>query len=87
VCGQCRLPFGERVGVQRLRPGEQVRSWFYPRPAVDTAGSKIVSQAGAALLIDTVGAVGLDKHLSTALARWRHPNARHDPPRSCSTSR
>jgi hypothetical protein len=46
---------------------------------VDTAGSKIVSQAGAALLTDTVGAVGLDKQLSTALAGWRHPNARHDP--------
>jgi hypothetical protein len=38
-----------------------------------------VSQAGAALLTDAVGAVGLDKQLSTALAGWRHPNARHDP--------
>jgi hypothetical protein len=55
------------------------RSGLYPRLAVDTAGSKVVSQAGGVLLTETVQAVGLDKQLSTALARWRHPNAVHDP--------
>jgi hypothetical protein len=55
------------------------RSGFYPRLAVDTAGSKVVSQAGGVLLTETAGAVGLDLELSAALARWRQPNARHDP--------
>jgi hypothetical protein len=55
------------------------RSVFYPRPGVDTAGSKIVSQAGGMLLTETVRTVGLDAQLSAALAGWRHPNAVHDP--------
>jgi hypothetical protein len=55
------------------------RSGLYPRLAVDTAGSKVVSQAGGVLLTETVQAVGLDLELSAALARWRQPNARHDP--------
>jgi hypothetical protein len=55
------------------------RSGFYPCPAVDTAGSNVVSHAGGLLLTETVRAVGLDKQLSTVLARWRHPNAVHDP--------
>jgi hypothetical protein len=55
------------------------RSGFYPCPAVDTAGSNVVSQAGATLLTETVRAVGLDRALSGELARWRHPNAVHDP--------
>jgi hypothetical protein len=46
---------------------------------VDTAGSKIVSQAGGLLLTETIRTVGLDAELSAALAGWRHPNARHDP--------
>jgi hypothetical protein len=46
---------------------------------VDTAGSKIVSQAGGLLLTETIRTVGLDKQLSAALAGWRHPNAVHDP--------
>ena len=54
------------------------RSGFYPCPGVDTAGSNVVSQAGG-LLTETTRAVGLDRALSAALARWRHPNARHDP--------
>ena len=53
------------------------RSGFYPCPAVDTAGSNVLSQAGAVLLTETVRAVALE--LADALARWRHPNARHDP--------
>jgi hypothetical protein len=46
---------------------------------VDTAGSKIVSQAGGLLLTETIRTVGLDKQLSAALASRRHSNARHDP--------
>jgi Transposase DDE domain group 1 len=55
------------------------RSGFYPCPVVDTAGSNVVSQAGGLLLTETIRAVGLDRALSAALTRWRHPNARHDP--------
>ena len=55
------------------------RSGFYPCPAVDAAGSNVVSQAGGLLLTETIRTVGLDKELSAALAGWRHPNARHDP--------
>lgn len=55
------------------------RSGFYPCPAVDTAGSVVVSQAGAVLLTETVRAVGLDRALSAALAPWRAPTAVHDP--------
>ena len=36
------------------------RSGFYPCPAADTAGSRIVSQAGGLLLTETVRAVGLN---------------------------
>jgi DDE family transposase len=55
------------------------RSGFYPCPAVDTAGSNVVSQAGGLLLTETIRAVGLDQALSAAMTRWRHPNAVHDP--------
>jgi hypothetical protein len=55
------------------------RSGFYPCPAVDTASSNVGSQAGGVLLTETVRAVALDQELSTALTRWRHPNAVHDP--------
>jgi hypothetical protein len=37
------------------------------------------SQAGGVLLAETIRVVGLDKQLSTALERWRHSNAVHDP--------
>jgi hypothetical protein len=53
------------------------RSGFYPCPAVDTAGSNVVSQAGGLLLTEAVRAVGLDRALSAALAPWRGPNAVH----------
>jgi hypothetical protein len=52
---------------------------LYSRLAVDTARSKVGSQTGGVLLTETVQAVGLDLELSAALARWRQPNARHDP--------
>ena len=55
------------------------RSGLYPRLNVDAAGSGVVSQAGAVLLVETARAVGLDLALSTALQRWRRPGARHDP--------
>jgi hypothetical protein len=55
------------------------RSGFYPCPVVDTAGSKVVSQAGAVLLTETARTVGLDHALSAALAPWRPANAVHDP--------
>lgn len=55
------------------------RSAFYPCPAADTAGQKVVSQAGGLLLTETVRAVGLDRALSAALGSWRRPNAVHDP--------
>jgi hypothetical protein len=55
------------------------RSRGYPRVRVDTAGMSAVSQAGGALLVETVRAAGLDEGLSAALAPWRLPGARHDP--------
>jgi hypothetical protein len=55
------------------------RSGFYPCPVADTAGQKVVSQAGGLLLTETVRAVGLDRELASALAPWRPRNAVHDP--------
>lgn len=39
----------------------------------------MVSQAGAALLVETVRTSGLDQAISAALAPWRKPRAVHDP--------
>lgn len=55
------------------------RSGLYPRPAADSAGCQVVSQAGGVLLCETVRAVGLDRELAAALAPWRRPLAAHDP--------
>src|SRR4051812_38423765 len=52
---------------------------LYPKVVVDSAGTGVVSQAGAVLLVDTVRAAGLDRALSSALERWRRPSAVHDP--------
>ncbi|MDQ2836826.1 MAG: IS1380 family transposase [Actinomycetota bacterium] len=52
---------------------------LYPRVQTDTAATKVVSQAGAVALVETVRAAGLDRGLSQALSRWRKPLARHDP--------
>jgi len=52
---------------------------FYPSLTVDTAGTGVVSQAGAVLLVETVRKVGLDRVLSSGLGRWRAPTAIHDP--------
>jgi hypothetical protein len=45
----------------------------------DAAGSGVVSQAGAVLLVDTIHAAGIDQRLSAALEGWRRPTAVHDP--------
>jgi len=52
---------------------------LYPRVRTDTAATRIVSQAGAVALVETVRAAGLDRGLSQTLSRWRKPLARHDP--------
>jgi hypothetical protein len=51
----------------------------YPSLMLDTTGTGIVSQAGATLLTATVTTTGLHQALSTALGRWRHSGAIHDP--------
>ncbi len=51
----------------------------YPCLAVDGTGRKVVSGAGGVLLTRTAMTVELDAALSTALAPWRKPFARHDP--------
>jgi hypothetical protein len=48
---------------------------FYPRVQVDTAGTGVVSHAGGVPLTETVRTIGLDRLLSTALARWCKPLA------------
>src|SRR3954451_13627333 len=55
------------------------RSGFYPPVRVDAAGSGVVSQSGGVLLLETIRRVGLDRALSTVLAPWGGPSARHDP--------
>jgi hypothetical protein len=52
---------------------------LYPRVRTDTAGSGVVSQAGAVLLIDTICVAGLGRALAYALEPWRKPTAVHDP--------
>jgi hypothetical protein len=44
------------------------RSGLYPRPAVDTAGSYVVSQAGGLSLTETIRAVGSTR---SCRPRWR----------------
>jgi hypothetical protein len=55
------------------------RIGLYPRVAADTNGAGVVSQGGGVALVETARASGLDRALSTALARWRKPMAVHDP--------
>jgi hypothetical protein len=52
---------------------------LYPRVRVDGAAAGLVSQAGAAVLVETVRAVGLDTALSQVMGPWRKPTAVHDP--------
>ena len=51
----------------------------YPPLKVDTAGKRVVSHAGAVLLVATAGKVGLDRTLSAALTPWRKQWAVLDP--------
>src|SRR4051794_6593499 len=51
----------------------------YPSLTVDTTGKRVVSQAGAVLLVAAAGEVGLDRALSAALAPWRSQWALLDP--------
>jgi hypothetical protein len=51
----------------------------YLRVRVERSGRGVVSQAGAALLVETVRRTGLDTAMSPALAPWRKPWAMHDP--------
>jgi len=46
---------------------------------IDAAGSGVVSQAGAVVLLETARVPGLDRELSTAMDPWRRRGARHDP--------
>jgi Transposase DDE domain group 1 len=52
---------------------------LYPRVDVDTNGVGVVSLGGGVALVETVRVAGMDRALSTALARWRKPMAVHDP--------
>ena len=47
---------------------------FYPRVRVDTAGTGVVSHAGAVLLIETIRTLGLDRALSAVA--WRRGGGR-----------
>jgi hypothetical protein len=51
----------------------------YPRVRVEGGGRGVVSQAGAALLVETVRKTGLDRAISAALRPWRKQRAVHDP--------
>ena len=51
----------------------------YPRVRVQGDGRRVVTQAGAVLLVETVRKTGLDQAISAALAPWRKPRAVHDP--------
>ena len=55
------------------------RTGFYPPLTVDTTAKRVVSHAGAVLLVATAGKVGLDRALSEALAPWRKQWAVLDP--------
>lgn len=46
---------------------------------LDPRRESLVSSAGAALLTETIRVSGLDRALSTALARWRPDRSVHDP--------
>ncbi|MGW2552941.1 IS1380 family transposase [Streptomyces sp. NPDC001635] len=54
-------------------------SGSYPRVRVGSGSRRVVAQAGAVLLVETVRKSGLDTAKSAALAPWRKPRAVHDP--------
>ncbi|MCD2100549.1 transposase, partial [Rhodococcus rhodochrous] len=51
----------------------------YPRVSASATGTGVVSHAGAALLLRTAEKTGLTTALTTELAPYRKPLARHDP--------
>ncbi|WP_138998023.1 IS1380 family transposase [Rhodococcus zopfii] len=51
----------------------------YPRVSASATGTGVVSHAGAALLLRTAEKTGLAAALTTELAPYRKPLARHDP--------
>ena len=51
----------------------------YPRLNIATSTTAAVGQAGGVLLTETIRATSLDQALGEGLARWRKPNAVHDP--------
>ena len=51
----------------------------YPRVSASATGTGVVSHAGAALLLRTAEKTGLAGALTTELAPYRKPLARHDP--------
>ncbi len=55
------------------------RTGFYPPLTVDTTAKRVVSHAGAVLLVATAGKIGLDRALSEALVPWRKHWAVLDP--------
>ena len=55
------------------------RSVVYPQPRHDTAGTRVVGQAGGMLVTRTALVSGLAAGLSKGLSRWRKPFAVHDP--------
>ena len=52
---------------------------LYPPLTVDATAKRVVSHAGAVLLVATAGKIGLDRELSAALAPWRKQWAVLDP--------
>ena len=55
------------------------RSGWFGRLEVDAADVPVVSHGGAVVLVETARAVGLDRALGSALARWCKPLAVHSP--------
>jgi Transposase DDE domain group 1 len=51
----------------------------YPPLSADQCGQRVVSHAGAVVLLQTAKRTGLTDVLSTASAPWRKPLANHDP--------
>lgn len=51
----------------------------YPRLNIATSSTAAVGQAGGVLMTETIRATGSDRALGDGLARWRKPNAVHDP--------
>src|ERR1700749_439703 len=69
--GSCPLPVKGTFQVKNSARSSRV--------AVSADGRGLVSQAGSVLLWETLRVTGLRRGLSQSLARWRSPQAVHDP--------